>query len=172
MGLHKLRCSISTIPQESFLFAESLRVNLDPFSEFSDNQIWEVLSDVELKQFVSSGREGIQMKIQEGGRNLSAGQRQLLCLARALLRNNKIIVIDEATANVDEKTDKLIQKTIREKFVNNTVLTIAHRINTVIDSDRIIVMDNGTIAEIDTPVALLAKVGGIFHCLAQESGNL
>ena len=172
MGLHKLRCSMSIIPQESLLFAESLRVNLDPFSEFSDNQIWEVLSDVELKQFVSSGREGIQMKIQEGGRNLSAGQRQLLCLARALLRNNKIIVIDEATASVDEKTDKLIQKTIREKFVNNTVLTIAHRINTVIDSDRIIVIDNGTIAEIDTPEALLAKVGGIFHCLAQESGNL
>ena len=172
IGLHKLRCCMSIIPQETLLFSESLRMNLDPFSQFSDNEIWDVLEHVELKDFVSRGRDGIQMKIQEGGGNLSAGQRQLLCLARALLRKNKILVIDEATANADEKTDKLIQKTIRERFEECTVLMIAHRINTVIDSDRIIVMDNGTVVELDTPAALLDNVDGIFYNLARETGKL
>ena len=102
MGLHELRKSISIIPQESLLFSESLRVNLDPFLEFSDEELWEVLDKVELKSYVLTATGGLEMLIQESGGNLSAGQRQLLCLARALLRDNKFLVIDEATANVDE----------------------------------------------------------------------
>ena len=102
MGLHQLRKSISIIPQESLLFSETLRVNLDPFSEFSDERLWDALDKVELKSYVSADSGGLEMLIQEGGGNLSAGQRQLLCLARALLRENKFLVIDEATANVDE----------------------------------------------------------------------
>ena len=102
MGLHQLRKSISIIPQESLLFSETLRMNLDPFSEFTSEQLWDVLEKVELKKYVAAQAEGLEMKIQEGGGNLSAGQRQLLCLARALLRDNKFLVIDEATANVDE----------------------------------------------------------------------
>ena len=110
------------------------------------------------------------MSIQEGGGNLSSGQRQLLCLARALLRNNKILVIDEATANVDQKTDQLIQETLRKRFVDCTVLTIAHRINTIIDSDRIMVMDGGELVEFDSPKALLENSGSIFSMLVQETG--
>ena len=110
------------------------------------------------------------MSIQEGGGNLSSGQRQLLCLARALLRNNKILVIDEATANVDQKTDQLIQETLRKRFVDCTVLTIAHRINTIIDSDRIMVMDGGELVEFDSPKALLENRGSIFSMLVQETG--
>ena len=102
MGLHQLRKSISIIPQESLLFSETLRINLDPFSEFTSEQLWDVLEKVELKKYVAAQVEGLEMMIQEGGGNLSAGQRQLLCLARALLRDNKFLVIDEATANVDE----------------------------------------------------------------------
>ena len=102
MGLHELRRSISIIPQESLLFSETLRVNLDPFSEFSDDYLWDALEKVELKSYVSAQTGGLEMMVQEGGGNLSAGQRQLLCLARALLRDNKFLVIDEATANVDE----------------------------------------------------------------------
>lgn len=102
MGLHQLRKSISIIPQESLLFSETLRINLDPFSEFSSEQLWDVLEKVELKTYVGAQNGGLEMMVQEGGGNLSAGQRQLLCLARALLRDNKFLVIDEATANVDE----------------------------------------------------------------------
>ena len=102
MGLQQLRKSISTIPQESLLFTETLRINLDPFSEFSDEEIWNSLEKVELKSYVTAQLDGLGMMIQEGGGNLSAGQRQLLCLARALLRDNRFLVIDEATANVDE----------------------------------------------------------------------
>ena len=102
MGLHQLRKSISIIPQESLLFSETLRINLDPFSEFSSEQLWDVLEKVELKTYVGAQSGGLEMMVQEGGGNLSAGQRQLLCLARALLRDNKFLVIDEATANVDE----------------------------------------------------------------------
>ena len=102
MGLHELRRSISIIPQESLLFSETLRVNLDPFAEFSDFHLWDALEKVELKSYVSAQTGGLDMMVQEGGGNLSAGQKQLLCLARAVLRDNKFLVIDEATANVDE----------------------------------------------------------------------
>ena len=113
MGLHELRKSISIIPQESLLFSETLRVNLDPFFEFSDEHLWDALEKVELKNYVSAQAGGLEMMVQEGGGNLSAGQRQLLCLARAMLKDNKFLVIDEATANVDEVRIYLIQENLR-----------------------------------------------------------
>ncbi|XP_063678313.1 ATP-binding cassette sub-family C member 4-like isoform X2 [Bolinopsis microptera] len=170
MGLHQLRKSISIIPQESLLFSETLRINLDPFSEFTSEQLWDVLEKVELKVYVAAQTGGLEMMVQEGGGNLSAGQRQLLCLARALLRDNKILVIDEATANVDEKTDQLIQSTLRDKFSDCTVLTIAHRINTIIDSDRVMVMDAGLLVEFDHPAVLLKNSDSIFYDLVKETG--
>ena len=137
IGLHDLRSKISIIPQEPFLFSGSLRRNLDPFDLYADEPLWRALEEVELKEL------GLKAYINEGGSNLSLGQRQLVCLARAIVKNNPILVLDEATANVDPRTDELIQTTIKRKFEKCTVLTIAHRLNTVMDSDRILVMDAG-----------------------------
>ncbi|XP_069685044.1 ATP-binding cassette sub-family C member 4-like isoform X2 [Periplaneta americana] len=166
LGLHDLRKKISIIPQEPVLFSESLRHNLDPFKQYPDDALWNALEEVDLKSAVS----GLEMQVQEGGSNFSVGQRQLICLARAILRNNKILVLDEATANVDPETDTFVQETIRKKFKNCTVLTIAHRLNTIMDSDRVLVMDAGTMVEYDYPYALLQKKNGYFYKLVQETG--
>ena len=170
MGLHELRKAIGIIPQESLLFSGTLRNNLDPFSEYDDEEMWNVLKKVEIKSYVTAQEGRLDMKIQEGGSNLSVGQRQLLCLARALLRNCKFLIIDEATANVDKKTDEKIQRTIRETFFECTVLTIAHRINTIIDSDRVMVIDAGRLVEFDDPIVLLKKRESIFYNLVKETG--
>lgn len=135
--------------------------NLDPFEEYADTDIWDALEKVELKE-ITSNQLGLNSPVMANGSNFSVGQRQLLCLARAILRKNRILVLDEATANVDPKTDSLIQETIREKFAECTVLTIAHRLNTIIDSDRILVMDGGQVIEFDAAHTLLQNNSGYF----------
>ncbi|XP_076646648.1 putative multidrug resistance-associated protein lethal(2)03659 isoform X1 [Halictus rubicundus] len=169
VALHDFRSKISIIPQEPVLFGGSLRRNLDPFDEYSDTVLWETLEQVELKEIISDMAAGLNTKVAEEGSNFSVGQRQLLCLARALIRNNKIMVLDEATANVDPQTDTLIQQTVRKKFVDCTVFTIAHRLNTIMDSDKIIVMDQGHLVEFDHPYVLLQKKG-YFYNMVQKTG--
>ncbi|KAL1513419.1 hypothetical protein ABEB36_002836 [Hypothenemus hampei] len=170
ISLNKLRSTISIIPQEPVLFSGSLRKNLDPFDEFSDESIWNALEEVELKSAVSNLPGALNSVMSEGGSNFSTGQRQLVCLARAIIRNNKILVLDEATANVDPQTDSLIQETIRKKFSNCTVLTIAHRLHTIMDSDKVLVMDAGCVVEFGHPYELLEK-NGIFYELVQQTGK-
>lgn len=170
IGLHDLRQKISIIPQDPVLFLGSLRKNLDPFDEFKDNQLWDALQQVELKETVSSLPDGFETHMQEGGANLSVGQKQLVCLARALLRRSRILVIDEATANVDPHTDKLIQETIRHRFKDCTVLTIAHRLNTIMDSDRVMILELGHIKEFDVPHVLLQNKESEFSKLVAETG--
>uniref|UniRef100_A0A914ZNB2 ABC transmembrane type-1 domain-containing protein n=2 Tax=Parascaris univalens TaxID=6257 RepID=A0A914ZNB2_PARUN len=168
--LQELRKRLSIIPQDPVLFIGSLRRNLDPFAEFSDDDLWSALEQVELKTAVSDLSSGLETHMQEGGANFSVGQRQLICLARALLRNARIIVIDEATANVDPETDALIQRTIKARFISSTVLTIAHRLNTIMDSDRVMVLENGRLIEFDHPHILLQREDGVFASLVAETG--
>ena len=171
IGLHDLRSKLSIIPQEPVLFSGTMRRNLDPFDEYSDEDLWSALKDVELKEVVDELSLGLNSAVLEGGSNFSVGQRQLICLARAILRKNKILILDEATANVDPQTDALIQFTIREKFSQCTVLTIAHRLNTVMDSDKVLVMDAGLMVEFDHPFNLLQNVNGVFYSMVEQTGK-
>ncbi|CAH1105147.1 unnamed protein product [Psylliodes chrysocephalus] len=171
IALNRLRSKISIIPQEPVLFSGTLRKNLDPFDEYKDEILWNALEEVELKHAVDELPSGLDSKMAEGGSNFSVGQRQLVCLARAIVRNNKILVLDEATANVDPHTDGLIQTTIRTKFANCTVLTIAHRLHTIMDSDKVLVMDAGEAVEFDHPHTLLQDQNGVFYSLVMETGN-
>ncbi|KAK3603103.1 hypothetical protein CHS0354_027887 [Potamilus streckersoni] len=171
IGLHELRKKISVIPQDPVLFSGTLRRNLDPFDEYTDDQLWKVLSQVQLSDKVSNSQGGLSMEVSEGGQNFSVGQRQLLCLARAMLRFNKILILDEATANVDHMTDELIQQTVRDHFRHCTVLTIAHRLRTVMDSDRLMVLEHGQLVEMDRPDVLLQNPEGYFYKLVQQTGN-
>merc|ERR1712210_391344 len=151
-------------------FSGTLRMNLDPFDHYPDSQLWETLKMSHLESFVTSLKEGLQHEITEGGENLSVGQRQLICLARALLRKTKILVLDEATAAVDLETDDLIQATIRKEFSDCTVLTIAHRLNTIMDSSKVMVLDAGKIKEFDSPERLMGDRRSIFYGMAKDAG--
>uniref|UniRef100_A0A8C3TEE3 ATP binding cassette subfamily C member 3 n=1 Tax=Chelydra serpentina TaxID=8475 RepID=A0A8C3TEE3_CHESE len=169
IGLHDLRSKITIIPQDPVLFSGTLRMNLDPFNKYSEDEIWKALELSHLKKFVSSKPDMLEYECSEGGENLSVGQRQLVCLARALLRKTRILVLDEATAAIDLETDDLIQMTIRTQFEDCTVLTIAHRLNTIMDYTRVLVLDKGTIAEFDTPSSLIAS-RGVFYGMAKDAG--
>uniref|UniRef100_A0A670IZ84 ATP binding cassette subfamily C member 3 n=1 Tax=Podarcis muralis TaxID=64176 RepID=A0A670IZ84_PODMU len=169
LGLHDLRSKLTIIPQDPVLFSGTLRLNLDPFDRYSEEEIWKALELSNLKRFVSSQPAMLDYECSEGGENLSVGQRQLVCLARALLRKTKILVLDEATAAIDLETDDLIQMTIRTQFEDCTVLTIAHRLNTIMDYTRVLVLEKGAIAEFDTPSRLIASKG-IFYGMAKDAG--
>ncbi|NWY09759.1 MRP2 protein, partial [Aphelocoma coerulescens] len=169
IGLHDLRKNLTIIPQDPVLFTGTLRMNLDPFDQYSDEEVWKALELAHLKTYVQGLPEGLLHLVSEGGENLSVGQRQLVCLARALLRKAKILILDEATAAVDLETDHLIQTTIRREFADCTVLTIAHRLHTIMDSNRVMVLQAGQIVEFDSPEELLMKQG-IFSMMAKDSG--
>ncbi|XP_031344007.1 probable multidrug resistance-associated protein lethal(2)03659 isoform X3 [Photinus pyralis] len=168
IGLHDLRKKMSIIPQDPVLFSGTIRNNLDPFKEFPDDTLWSALEDVKLKEIVNHLPSGLSFTVSHDGSNLSVGQRQLLCLARAIVRKNRILILDEATANVDLETDAIIQDTIRTKFSKCTVLTVAHRISTIIDCDKILVMSAGELVEFDHPHTLLQKEDGVFYSMVRQ----
>jgi len=171
IGTAALRLNISIIPQDPVMFSNTIRYNLDPFGERTDEELWDVLKKVEMGESIASLPNGLDDVVAEGGENFSQGQRQLLCIARSLLRKPKILVMDEATASIDNETDATIQRMIRENFQDATVLTIAHRLNTIMDSDRILVLDDGKIVELDTPENLIAKESGEFKSMVEKSNN-
>ncbi|CAM1332557.1 ABCC2 (predicted) [Pycnogonum litorale] len=168
--LNNLRTKLSVIPQEPLLFIGSLRYNLDPFEEYVDDTLWKSLKDVHLHRVVLKLPDGLDTMVVEGGLNFSYGQRQLLCLARVILRKNKVLILDEATANVDMRTDHLIQETIRRKFKECTVITIAHRINNVTNCHRVMVMDAGKIAEFAPPEDLIKNKNSLFYKFSRDAG--
>lgn len=169
VGTSTLRLNLSIIPQDPVIFSNTIRYNLDPFKKASDEEIWEVLKKVQMSEVVADFPNGLLGEVSEGGENFSQGQRQLLCIARALLRKPKILVMDEATASIDNATDSLIQQMVRENFRDATVLTIAHRLNTILDSDRVLVLDDGRVAELDSPDNLLNKEGSLFKAMVDKS---
>eukprot|EP01117_Protostelium_nocturnum_P013244 TRINITY_DN4935_c0_g1_i4.p1 TRINITY_DN4935_c0_g1~~TRINITY_DN4935_c0_g1_i4.p1 ORF type:complete len:1039 (-),score=239.18 TRINITY_DN4935_c0_g1_i4:20-3136(-) len=172
LHLDVLRRGLSIIPQDPILFTGTVRSNLDPFEESSDTIIWDALASVHLKHSIEILPEKLSAKVIEGGENFSVGQRQLLCLARAIIRKPKILIMDEATAAVDFETDSLVQKTIRDEFREVTVLTIAHRIHTILDYDKILVIDQGKVREFDSPQKLLANTKTIFYSMTNQSGTV
>ncbi|PKU49112.1 multidrug resistance-associated protein 7 [Limosa lapponica baueri] len=167
VGLEDLRSRLAIIPQDPFLFSGSIRENLDPQGKWTDAELHEVLEQCHLQDAITQ-IGGLDSKLGERGKSLSVGQRQLVCLARALLTQAKVLCIDEATASVDQKTDQLLQQTIRQRFADKTVLTIAHRLNTILDSDRVLVMQAGRVAELDSPTHLSKKDGSLFQRLLQS----
>lgn len=171
IGLHKLRTTLSIIPQESVLFQGTIRFNLDPFNNHNDYDIEQAIVKANLQNMVSATNDGIYTMVKEGGSNFSIGQRGLISMARALLNKPKILIMDEATASMDIQTDEIIQHSIRTDFVNCTILTIAHRLNTVIDYDKILVMSFGKVVEHDTPIKLIDNSNGHFAAMVREMGE-
>ena len=169
IGLEDLRSSIAIIPQEPLLFSGTVRSNLDPFHEYSDEAIWSALEQASMKDVIAENATGLDTPVEEHGNNYSVGQRQLLCIARALLRKSKVILMDEATASIDSETDMKIQSTIRTQFTESTVITIAHRIHTIIDSDRVLVLELGEVKEYDQPGVLLEDPKSLFSQLVEKS---
>ncbi|XP_029949274.1 multidrug resistance-associated protein 9-like [Salarias fasciatus] len=172
LGLHDLRSKVSIIPQDPVLFIGTVRYNLDPFDKYTDEEVWSALEKTYMKSSILKLEEKLQAPVMENGENFSVGERQLICMARALLRNSKIILLDEATASIDAETDSLIQNTIKEAFHDCTMLTIAHRINTVTNSDRILVMDNGQVGELDPPEVLKQRPDSLFSSLLTAANTV
>ncbi|KAG0452559.1 hypothetical protein HPP92_025223 [Vanilla planifolia] len=170
LGLHDLRSRFGIIPQEPVLFEGTVRSNVDPVGQYTDEEIWQSLERCQLKQAVAAKPEKLDALVVDNGENWSVGQRQLFCLGRVLLKKSRILFMDEATASVDSQTDGLIQKIIREDFFNCTIISIAHRIPTVMDCDRVLVVDAGLAKEFDTPANLLESPS-LFGALVQEYAN-
>ncbi|XP_049513744.1 ATP-binding cassette sub-family C member 2-like isoform X2 [Dermacentor silvarum] len=168
--LRKLRRSITVIPQDPSLVRGTLRMNLDPTNSHSDREIWQCLERAHLAKVVSGDPKGLLLETADGGSNLSVGQRQLVCLARALLRGTKILLLDEATSQMDGDTDQLIQVALRDAFAQCTLFTIAHRLHTVLDYDRILVLEDGKVREFDTVPRLLSDKSSVFYSMAIEAG--
>ncbi|OMO85152.1 ABC transporter-like protein [Corchorus olitorius] len=162
IGLHDLRSRLGIIPQEPTLFSGSIRYNLDPLSEHNDYEIWE------LREAVQEKEEGLNSLVVQDGSNWSVGQRQLICLGRALLKRSRILVLDEATASIDNTTDSIIQRTIRTEFSDCTVITVAHRIPTVMDCTMVLGISDGKLIEYDEPSKLINKEGSLFGQLVNE----
>lgn len=175
IGLHHLRQKLSIIPQDPFLFTGTLRKNVDPFDEYSDKAIMNSLKAVTIWTQIGNEdmteQQRLQFEITDGGSNFSLGQRQLICMSRSILRKSRVLIMDEATASIDEATDHVIQTMIQQEFSNTTVLTIAHRINTIINYDKLMILDQGNIVQFDTPYNLLMDKTGYFHVLVMESGQ-
>ncbi|PWN22966.1 hypothetical protein BCV69DRAFT_296932 [Microstroma glucosiphilum] len=171
IGLKDLRSNIAIIPQDACLWSGTLRENLDPTLQSSDAALWQALEQAKLKDHVQSMSGGLEAELSEGASNFSAGQRQLICIARALLRRAKILVLDEATSAIDLETDEYIQRIVREQF-HGTTVTVAHRLATILESDRVLVMKDGEVAEFAPPAELLAKKDSIFYSMALEAGQV
>nr|DAD47554.1 TPA_asm: hypothetical protein HUJ06_017491 [Nelumbo nucifera] len=168
IGLHDLRSRLSIIPQDPTMFEGTVRGNMDPLEQYSDSEIWEAMDKCQLGDLVRAREEKLDSTVVENGENWSLGQRQLFCLGRALLKTTRILILDEATASVDSATDGVIQKIISQEFKNCTVVTIAHRIHTVIDSDLVLVLSEGRIVEYNTPAKLLEREDSFFSKLIKE----
>nr|XP_019709005.1 ABC transporter C family member 14 [Elaeis guineensis] len=170
LGLHDLRSRFGIIPQEPVLFEGTVRSNIDPIGKYSDDEIWQALERCQLKDAVASKPEKLDALVVDNGENWSVGQRQLLCLGRVMLKHSRILFMDEATASVDSQTDAVIQKIIREDFATCTIISIAHRIPTVMDCDRVLVIDAGLAKEFDKPAKLIERPS-LFGALVQEYAN-
>nr|GEW88477.1 putative ABC transporter C family member 15 isoform X2 [Tanacetum cinerariifolium] len=168
IGLHDLRSRLSIIPQDPTMFEGTVRGNLDPLDQYPDADIWEALDKCQLGDIVRGKEKKLEFPVVEGGENWSVGQRQLFCLGRALLKKSSILVLDEATASIDSATDGILQKIITQEFKERTIVTIAHRIHTVIDSDLVLVLSDGKIAEYDSPAKLLERENSFFSRLIKE----
>ena len=173
LGLDKLRRSMAIIPQDPILYSGTLRTNLDPFGEYSDAQIWAVLEKSHLDDRVRRMDGQLDAVVSEGGENYSTGIKCLLCMARAMLKDARVLIMDEATASVDMQTDALIQESLRTHFKDCTILTIAHRLATIMDYDKVMVLDFGKVAELDSPANLLRRgpADSLFAALVAESGS-
>ncbi|XP_050718603.1 ATP-binding cassette sub-family C member 5-like isoform X6 [Eriocheir sinensis] len=169
VGLEDLRSRLSIIPQDPVLFIGTVRYNLDPFESHTDEEIWLALEQTYMKDRISTLELGLSSPVVENGENFSVGERQLLCMARVLLRNSKILFLDEATAAIDTETDNKIQQTLKNAFKQCTMITIAHRLNTVMSCSRIMVLDDGKVTEFDTPRTLLANPDSMFAKMVAKS---
>lgn len=168
LGLNILRSRLAIVPQDPLLFAGSIRYNMDPFDQYTDTQIWSALATVSMRGKISS----LDSKVLENGSNMSLGERQLMCMGRAILRNSKILVLDEATAAIDMATDEVIQQALRDKCNGRTILTIAHRLNTILDYDKVCVLGDGRVLEYDSPQSLTADASSHFASMVRAHQRL
>lgn len=171
MSLAELRQSMSIIPQDPVLFSGTLRENLDPFNQYPDEVLWDALDSVELKVLFAKHEEKLEYVIEEAGANFSTGERQLICLARAIVRRAGLLVLDEATANVDPETDALVQRTVRRQFVHCTIIVVAHRLLTIVDVDKVLVLDGGHVKEFGSPADLMRRSDSLFAQMVHSSGQ-